>query len=109
MAQPMTGNEPLKFTQWLLGRGLCSDGLPVPGPKFVEGESGGGTGFDPCFLACLDGICFGAADHFGTVTLDERGGTFAGPGFTGSFENGMLAGILPKQLQSGNCALTYPP
>ena len=81
----------------------------MPDPELVESESVGGTGFDPCFLAGLGGVGFGAADHPGTVTLDERGGAFAGPGFTGSFENGILAGILLKPLQSGNRALTYPP
>lgn len=80
----------------------------MPGPEFVEGESLGRTGLDPCFLAGLGGVGFGAAEHPGTVTLDERGGAFAGPGFTGSFVNGILAGILLKPLQSGNGALTYP-
>ena len=81
----------------------------MPGPEFVEGESVGGAGFDPGFLAGLGGFGFGVADHFGTVTLDEGRGAFAGPCFPGSFENGILAGILLKQLQSGNYALTYPP
>ena len=53
-------------------QGHFSGGLPVPGPEFVERERVGGASFYPCFLACLDGICFGAADHPGTVTLDER-------------------------------------
>ena len=71
--------------------------MPVPGPEFVEGESVGGTGFDPCFLAGLGGVGFGAAEHFGTVTLDERGGTFAGPGFTGSFEGGILQPLVVRK------------
>lgn len=50
----------------------------------------GGTGFEPCFPAGLAGVGFGAADHPGMVTLDGRGGTFPGPGFTGSFEVGIL-------------------
>ena len=62
----------------------------MPGPKFVEGESVGGTNFDPCFFAGLGWVCFGAADHPGTVTLDDGWGAFAGPGLTGSFEGGIL-------------------
>ena len=87
---PKTGNEPLKITQRLLGRGFFLIALPVPGPEFVESESLGGTSFAPCFFPGLGGVGFGAADHLGTVTLDERGGAFAGPGFTGSFEGGIL-------------------
>ena len=83
--------------------------MPVPGPEFVEGENVGGTSFDPCFLADLGGGCFGAADHPGMVALDECGGAFAEAGFTGSFADGILLGILLKPLQSGNGALTYPP
>lgn len=62
----------------------------MPDPEFVEGGSVGGTGFDPCSLARLGWVCGSAADHPGTVTLDERGGAFPGPGFTGSFEGGIL-------------------
>ena len=62
----------------------------MPGLEFVEGEGIGGAGFDPCFLAGLGGGRFGAAEHPGTVTLNEGRGAFAGPGFTGSFENGIL-------------------
>ena len=87
---PKTGNEPLKITQRLLGRGFFLIALPVPGPEFVEGESVGGTGFDPWFLVGLGGVGFVTADHLGTVTLDGRGGAFAGPGFAGLFEDGML-------------------
>jgi len=49
--------------------------------------------------AAGDAVCFWSImpDHPGTVTLDERGCAFAGPGFTGSFENGILAGILLKR------------
>ena len=84
------GNQPLKIKQWLLGRELFTDGLLVPGPELVEGEGVDGTGFDPCFLAGWAGSASGSADHPGTVTLDERGGAFAGAGFTGSFEGGIL-------------------
>jgi hypothetical protein len=68
----------------------ASSGLPLPSAEFVKGEGVGGTGFDPWFLVGLGGVGFGAADHPGTITLDEGGGAFAGPGFTGSFEGGIL-------------------